>query len=113
MSMPTAITENATIAGPGRKFGSMKAAAATSGIHQATRRARHKASVATGTARIDEMKAGAVTAAKPGSFSTASSYVDSRLKTSNVRHRNAEIVEEYKQTGRSLANLDVLGHGAA
>jgi hypothetical protein len=60
------------IAGPGRKFGPRRAAAATSGIHQATRRARHKASVATGTARIAEMKADTVTAAKPGSFSTAS-----------------------------------------
>ena len=64
--MPTAITENATIAGPGRKFGPRKAATATSGIHQATRRTRHKASDATGTARIAEMKAGTVTAAKPG-----------------------------------------------
>ena len=72
MSMPTASTENVTIAGPGRKFGAKGAAAATTGIHQATRRARHKASVATGTARIAETKAGADKAAKPGSFSIAS-----------------------------------------
>jgi hypothetical protein len=94
-SMPTAITENATIAGPGRKFGPRKAAAATSGIHQATRRARHKASDATGTARIAEMKAGTVTAAKPGSFSTAPSALTAASSPATC-HRHAEIVDEYK-----------------
>ena len=56
MSPLTAPTENVNIPGPGRNNIPRGAAAVTSGIHQATRRARHNASVATGTARNAEMK---------------------------------------------------------